>query len=171
MCNDTQTQHQLPHWRSESNAGNSRRQKLKMQLRSSNPTLNVKRQLYNSSSSSNSSSSNSSSSSISSKTSMLKRCLMTLHFFEVDFVASCKKYLSLQKRRGGGLQHGSAAPTESMPFTNRFVLGRPFSVTCQCTPPQPRALINASCHHFLPCLQDPDDSSDPALVYLCMATM
>ncbi len=34
------------------------------------------------------------------------------------------------------------------------------SVTCQRTPPRPRTLVNASCHHFPPCLQDLDDSSD-----------
>jgi len=30
-------------------------------------------------------------------------------------------------------------------------------------PPRPRALVNASCHHFPPCLQNPHDSSDSDL--------
>ena len=45
----------------------------------------------------------------------------------------------------------------------RALWGGNHGVTFQCTPPRPRALVNASCHHFPSCLQNPHDSSDADL--------
>ena len=50
-------------------------------------------------------------------------------------------------------------------FSHRPHLVRPlwsgsFSVTCQCTSPRPRALVNASCHSFPTTVQSPHASVD-----------
>ena len=39
-----------------------------------------------------------------------------------------------------------------------------YHVTCQCTFPRHRALVNASCHYFPSCFPNPHDSTDPDLL-------